>query len=184
MSYVSALDIIDPLVQEMLEWVDEDDLKIALTNLTIENLQELQKYFLINSKVQDAVLMLDSLEPMRYDASTVDLPLSHPKLLPSLLQAPSLDLKPLPGHLKYTFIGGGESRETHPVIISNKLSSSEEERLICVLKEFKEAIGWTVGDIKGLSPSTCMHRILLEEGYKPSRQVQRRLNPPMMEVVK
>ena len=29
-----------------------------------------------------------------------------------------------------------------------------------------------------------MHRILLEEGSKPTRETQRRLNPPMMEVVK
>ena len=30
----------------------------------------------------------------------------------------------------------------------------------------------------------CMHRILLEDDSKPSREAQRRLNPPMMEVVK
>ncbi|KAL0302831.1 UNVERIFIED_CONTAM: hypothetical protein Sangu_3075300 [Sesamum angustifolium] len=54
----------------------------------------------------------------------------------------------------------------------------EEEKLIRVLREFREAIGWTIADIKGLSPSTCMHRILLEEGAKPSREAQRRLNPP------
>ncbi|KAL0428255.1 UNVERIFIED_CONTAM: Retrovirus-related Pol polyprotein from transposon.6, partial [Sesamum latifolium] len=65
-----------------------------------------------------------------------------------------------------------------------KLSTLEEEKLIRVLREFREAIGWTITDIKGLSPSTCMHRILLEEGAKPSREAQRRLNPPMMEVVK
>ncbi|XP_031253479.1 uncharacterized protein LOC116111443 [Pistacia vera] len=53
-----------------------------------------------------------------------------------------------------------------------------------VLKEHKTAIGWTITDIKGISPSTCMHRILLEEGAKPFRQLQRRLNPPMMDVVK
>ena len=46
------------------------------------------------------------------------------------------------------------------------------------------AIGWTIADIKGISPSTCMHHILLKEGAKPSRQPQRRLNPPMMDVVK
>ena len=46
------------------------------------------------------------------------------------------------------------------------------------------AIGWTIADIKGISLSTCMHRILLEEGARPSRQPQRRLNPPMMDVVK
>ena len=53
-----------------------------------------------------------------------------------------------------------------------------------VLKEHKTTIGWTIPDIKGISPSTCMHHILLEEGAKPSRQPQRRLNPPMMDVVK
>ncbi|KAK4394161.1 Retrovirus-related Pol polyprotein from transposon.6, partial [Sesamum angolense] len=71
---------------------------------------------------------------------------------------------------------------TLPVIISSKLNPLEEEKLIRVLREFKEAIGWSIADIKGLSPTTCMHRILLEEGTKPSREAQRRLNPPMMEV--
>ena len=52
-----------------------------------------------------------------------------------------------------------------------------------VLKEHKTTIGWTIPDIKGISPSTCMHRILLEEGARPSRQPQRRSNPPMMDVV-
>ena len=70
------------------------------------------------------------------------------------------------------------------MIISNKLSALQEEKLVQVLKEHKTAIGWTIADIKGISPSTCMHRILLEEGPKPSRQPQRRLNPPMMDVVK
>ena len=70
------------------------------------------------------------------------------------------------------------------MIISSKLSAPQEEKLVQVLKEHKTAIGWTIADIKGISPSTCMHRILLEEGAKPSRQPQRRLNPPMMDVVK
>ncbi|KAL0374002.1 UNVERIFIED_CONTAM: Retrovirus-related Pol polyprotein from transposon opus, partial [Sesamum radiatum] len=97
------------------------------------------------------------------------------------VEAPTLELKELPKHLKYAFLG---ENDTLPVIISSKLSTLEEEKLIRVLREFREAIGWTIADIKGLSPSTCMHRILLEEGAKPSRDAQRRLNPPMMEVVK
>ena len=68
--------------------------------------------------------------------------------------------------------------------ISSKLSALQEEKLVQVLKEHKTAIGWTLANIKGISPSTCMHHILLEEGAKPSRQPQRRLNPPMMDVVK
>ena len=64
------------------------------------------------------------------------------------------------------------------------LFRSQEERLIRVLREHKTAIGWTIADIKGISPSMCMHPILLEEGSKPTREAQRRLTPPMMEVVK
>jgi hypothetical protein len=52
-----------------------------------------------------------------------------------------------------------------------------------VLKEHKEVIGWTVVDLKGIDPSICMHWIHLEEGARPSREAQCRLNPNMKEVV-
>ena len=48
----------------------------------------------------------------------------------------------------------------------------------------KNALGWTTTDIKGTSPLICTHRIYLEENVKPSREMQRRLNPNMKEVVK
>ncbi|CAN6677822.1 unnamed protein product [Malus baccata var. baccata] len=102
-------------------------------------------------------------------------------MLPSVVQPPTLELKPLPSHLKYVFLG---EDDTLPVIISSSLTAQEESKLVRVLKEYKTAIGWTLADIKGISPTTCMHRILLEEGSKTSREAQRRLNPPMMEVVK
>ncbi|CAN6566448.1 unnamed protein product [Malus baccata var. baccata] len=60
----------------------------------------------------------------------------------------------------------------------------EGDKLIRVLKDHKTAIAWSIADIKGINPATCMHRILLEEGAKPIREAQRRLNPLMMEVVK
>ncbi|XP_070018354.1 uncharacterized protein [Nicotiana sylvestris] len=41
-----------------------------------------------------------------------------------------------------------------------------------------------MADIKGITPAYCMHKILLKEGHKPSREHQRRLNPNMKEVVK
>ena len=102
-------------------------------------------------------------------------------MLPSGMQPPTLELKPLPSHLKYVFLGDDE---TLPVIISSSLTAQEEDKLVRVLKEYKSAVGWTLADIKGISPTTCMHRILLEEGSKTSREAQRRLNPPMMEVMK
>ncbi|CAN6677785.1 unnamed protein product [Malus baccata var. baccata] len=109
------------------------------------------------------------------------IPISTNKLLPSIIQAPILELKPLPSHLKYIFLG---ENETLPAIISSSLTAQKEEKLLQVLKEFKSALGWTLADIKGISPTTCMHHIFLEEGAKPTREAQRRLNPPMMEVVK
>ncbi|XP_068344154.1 uncharacterized protein, partial [Pyrus communis] len=42
----------------------------------------------------------------------------------SVVQAPSLELKPLPDHLKYVFLGKGE---TLPVIISSSLTAMEED---------------------------------------------------------
>ncbi|CAN6695197.1 unnamed protein product [Malus baccata var. baccata] len=106
---------------------------------------------------------------------------SAKNMLPSVVQPPTLELKPLPSHLKYVFLGEDEML---PIIISCSLTAQEEGKLVRVLKEYKTAIGWTLADIKGISPTTCMHRILLEEGSKTSREAQRRLNPPMMEVVK
>ena len=46
------------------------------------------------------------------------------------------------------------------------------------------AIRWTIADIKGISPTICMHKILMEESYKPTVEHQRRLNPAMKEVVR
>ncbi|MCI34081.1 hypothetical protein A2U01_0055299, partial [Trifolium medium] len=59
----------------------------------------------------------------------------------------------------------------------------EENSLIQVLKENKEAIGWKLSDLKGISLSYCMHNIMMEEDYNPVAQPQRRLNPTMKEVV-
>ncbi|KAL0312151.1 UNVERIFIED_CONTAM: Retrovirus-related Pol polyprotein from transposon [Sesamum radiatum] len=70
----------------------------------------------------------------------------------------------------------------------DKLKGNERvsmgENVSAIHVEFREGIGWTIVDIKGLSPSTCMHRILREEGTKPSREAQRRLDPLIMKVVK
>ncbi|XP_038874946.1 uncharacterized protein LOC120067458 [Benincasa hispida] len=60
----------------------------------------------------------------------------------------------------------------------------EEEALIQILKNNAKALGWTLADIRGISPSYCMHKIRLEEGKTGSIERQRRLNPAMKEVVK
>jgi len=92
-----------------------------------------------------------------------------------------LELKSLPSNLKYVFLEEGNKK---PVIISNALSEKEESSLIKILQSNKEAIGWTLSDMKGISPSYCMHKIMMEDNYKPVTQPQRRLNPVMKEVVR
>ncbi|PIN21773.1 DNA-directed DNA polymerase [Handroanthus impetiginosus] len=102
-------------------------------------------------------------------------------LKPSIEEPPTLELKPLPSHLCYVYLG---ESDTLPVIISSALSDLQVEKLLRVLRNHEGAIGWTIADIKGISPSFCMHKILLEDDQKPSVESQRRLNPIMKEVVK
>ena len=100
---------------------------------------------------------------------------------PSLLSPPELELKPLPSTLKYVFLG---PNDTLPVIIASDLTQTKETQLTILLQKYKGAIGWSVSDLKGLDPSICMHYIHTDDGVKPVRDMQRRLNPNMKEVVK
>jgi hypothetical protein len=77
------------------------------------------------------------------------------------------ELKPLPDSLKYKFLGPVDFL---PVIIASDLIDAHKEKLLDVLREHKEAIGWTIEDIKGISPSLVMHKIHLEENFKPLRE--------------
>ncbi|KAL9403280.1 hypothetical protein Peur_000252 [Populus x canadensis] len=141
----------------------------------------MERHICVPQNVHESALALQSLQTVPHGNVFVDLVLSHKKLLPSILQAPELELKPLPDNLKYVFIG---DNNTLPVIIASGLTNTQEEKLVKLLCDHKTAIGWTLADIKGISPSMCMHHILLEDNVKPTREMQRRLNPPMMEVVK
>ncbi|KAM2352074.1 hypothetical protein ACFXTH_006797 [Malus domestica] len=60
----------------------------------------------------------------------ISIPNSANKLLPSVIQPPSLELKPLPSHLKYVFL---REQETLPVIIFSSLTAQEENKLVRVL---------------------------------------------------
>ena len=87
-----------------------------------------------------------------------------------------LILKELPEHLKYAFL---QPEKGKPVIISAGLTKLEEQRLLETLIKYKEAIAWSIEDLKGINPSVCMHKILLEENARTSIEHQRRLNPVM-----
>ena len=79
---------------------------------------------------------------------------------------PVFELKPLPDTLKYAYL------------------DEKRERLLKTLKKHRAAIGYTLDDIKGISPTLCQHKINLEKDAKPVRDPQQRLNPKMKEVVR
>ena len=64
------------------------------------------------------------------------------------------------------------------------LFRSEEEKLLKTLKKHRAAIGYTLDDLKGITPTLCQHKINLEADAKPVRDPQRQLNPKMKEVVR
>ncbi|GJV36010.1 reverse transcriptase domain-containing protein [Tanacetum coccineum] len=67
-------------------------------------------------------------------------------------------LTELPSHLEYAFLKNNQ--------------------------EFPAVLAWKVADIKGIGPSFCTHKILMEDNFKPVVQRQWRLNPKVQDVVK
>ncbi|KAM1483033.1 hypothetical protein ACFXTO_035264 [Malus domestica] len=167
-----SIDVIDSWAQEFLDDLSEDALEKTLTQsiglknegLALRHAHGNNKEHLAVPIQEELVEMVAALEsnPRHTGKSPnlISIPNSTNKLLPSVMQPPSLEFKPLPSHLKYVFFG---EQETLPVIISSSLTAQEEDKLVRVLREYRTAIGWTLANIKGISPTTCMHRILLEE---------------------
>ncbi|XP_021727434.1 uncharacterized protein LOC110694570 [Chenopodium quinoa] len=92
-----------------------------------------------------------------------------------------VELKPLPPLLKYDFLDDSES---YPVILNAKLDDTSLGKLLVFLREYRGIIGYKINDIKGISPTICMHKILLDDDHASSIEHQIRLNPNMKEVVK
>ena len=83
------------------------------------------------------------------------------------------ELKPLPDTLKYAYL---DKKKIYHVIISANLLDQEEEKLLKTLKKHHAAIGYTLDDLKGISPTLCQHKINMEPDAKPVVDHQHRLN--------
>ena len=68
---------------------------------------------------------------------------------------PSIELKPLPSRHRYAFLNSNVE-ETH--------------KLIAILEKHRSVLGYTLHDLKGISPSLCTHRIPLDPEIAPSRE--------------
>ncbi|CAA7042033.1 unnamed protein product [Microthlaspi erraticum] len=66
----------------------------------------------------------------------------------------------------------------------SELKAPKSTSNLCLRASVQKAIGYTLDDIKGISPDLCIHRIHLEDESKSSIEPQRRLNPNLKEVVK
>nr|GEZ73795.1 reverse transcriptase domain-containing protein [Tanacetum cinerariifolium] len=96
-----------------------------------------------------------------------DLKVVEPKNQSSNDEPPEVELKELPPHLEYAFLG---ENEKWSVIIAKDLNVNEKTALINVLKSRKKAIAWKLTDIRGIDPEFCSHKILLEEDFSPKVQ--------------
>ncbi|GJT07362.1 reverse transcriptase domain-containing protein [Tanacetum coccineum] len=117
-----------------------------------------------------------NLPPMKNDdLKQVDVTMTKP----SIEEPPELELKDLPSYLEYAFLEGTNKL---PVIIPKELKEEEKATLLKVLKSHKRAIAWKIFDIKGIDPSFCTYKILMEDDFKPAVQHQRRVNPKIHEI--
>ena len=94
---------------------------------------------------------------------------------------PAIELKALPSGLRYAFLNNDQDT---PMIISDNLSQEESLCLLTVLEKHRSAFGYSLQDLKGISPALCRHRIPIDPDSIPSREPLRRLNNAMREVVK
>nr|GEU78113.1 reverse transcriptase domain-containing protein [Tanacetum cinerariifolium] len=126
----------------------------------------------IKTFLQDPSLNLPSVK--NEDLKQVDATMTKPSIEEPL----ELELKDLLSHLEYAFL---EWTNKLPVIISK---DEEKSTLLKVLKSHKRAITWKISDIKGIDPRFCIHKILIEDDFKPVVQHQKRVNLKFHEVIK
>ena len=135
------IDVVDSIIQDT-DTIPTDKLEACITNMTNNEL---------DAEILEYINYLD--KPFHFKSTTpvesLDLP-KKDRIKPSIEEPPQLELKLLPNHLKYAFLGNSSEL---PVIISASLTLEQEEKLLRVLREHKKAIGWTIADIRGISPS-------------------------------
>ena len=107
----------------------------------------------LGEEVKEYVKWMDSFQPNRrkYYEPLGEITQTS---VPSFEQPPKMEKKPLPSHLRYAFLGDAS---TLPMIISASLTAVEEDNLLRVLRDHKDALGWSLANLKGILPSMCMH---------------------------
>ena len=128
----------DPLEQYLLE--HENDMHMNERN-------EIDEIFFKQAPILKHNLLVETLgDPLPPKSDTV------------------FELKKLPDTLKYAYL---DEKKIYPIIINAKLSEHEEKRLLKTLRKHRATIGYTLDDLKGISPTLCQHKINMEHDAKP-----------------
>ncbi|XP_031247644.1 uncharacterized protein LOC116105351 [Pistacia vera] len=175
------IDAIGSLVEAYAPQMLCDDTIYTLVNPFVEEICSLS----VMSEIQEVSAYMDrspTLERRPWNIKYEPLPPLSKTTHPRSIESPLVfELKALPNTLKYVSLG---PNKTLPMIIAANLDSEQEERLVAVLTTHKEAIGWSVADSQGISPSLHMYHIFCEENAKRVHEAQRRLNSNIKEEVK
>lgn len=82
-----------------------------------------------------------------------------PPSKPFIEEAPKLELKDLPAHLKYALIS---EDNTSAIILFASLLKENVEVVLLILNKRKAALGLEMSESHGISPNLCMHKIYME----------------------
>ena len=157
----------------------EPDVVETLASVAVASSDAMERYVLNQEEPfhnDEEREMLEQILSQQPPQLQLHIPPDNLGVLPPQKEDPSFELKPLPEGLKYAFL---DDKNIYPVIISANLSGEEESKLLEVLRAHRPAIGYSLDDLKGISPALCMHKINLEEDAKPVVDYQRRLHPKM-----
>ncbi|XP_070021830.1 uncharacterized protein [Nicotiana sylvestris] len=132
---ISVIDVVDEVGDAAEMKMEEQCLGEALAAILVNfDGEDMEGYM-------ESVNALKGLGSYNYASAKLSLNLENrvtPPAKPSIIEPPQLELKPLPPHLRYKFLG---SNDTLPVIVSSLLNDVHVEQLLEVLKEHKQAIG-------------------------------------------
>ena len=156
---------------------------IALASIAVPPTDPLEQYLLEheNDMHMDERDEIDKIVLEQYPILKNNLPVELLGDPPPPKGDPVFEMKQLPDTLKYAYL---DEKEIYPVSISALFSERKEKKLLKTLRKHRAAIGYTLDDFKGISPTLCQHKIKTDPDFKPLADHQRRLNPKMKEVVR
>ena len=78
----------------------------------------------------------------------------------------------------------GEEGEDRPTFVSQMLPHEVSNRLIALLKEYKDCFAWEYGHMPGLDKNLVEHRLPTKSNFKPHKQPPRRFAPNVLPYIK